>query len=501
MANNPYLNKVVYGNNTVMDISDSDVAESDVASGKVFYKGSGQRSVGTANMDSAVWGNITGTLSDQSDLNTELNRKFGTNDTLVSTITDSDAIPYSTPQGVKALISFSKIKQLVSSAFRKLLKDTVGWVSNNIADMSKGASNPTSARVIVPCEPSTTYYASASGLNPFTNVGYTRSGQSVVMGGDLPFTVTSLAATEYFIFEFKKSSAVTQSDIDSLKFMVSETQNDTYEPYHASVEDYMLPQSVQNVMGAKNLLPLKIANIKSANSSGSWSDNVYTLNGVTYTFSVDDAGYVNEINVNGTASAFNGLLLENWTENNLVKDSDVFFSGCAVNGSSLSYRTAIQFNTSKSDTGATTYMDLGEGVTVPTSSIVNPYYKVSLNINSNTVMSNVKFKPMLRLTSYSDDTYQPYAMTNRELTEKKDSFTASVVQANDKVVFDNLDASYGYELWWDDRGAYFDLDDSAKPYPTHTKKEAGTTTGTIKLTFTIEGGTNGSSYFALRILK
>lgn len=47
MATNPYVNKVVYGNTTVMDISDSDVQESDVATGKVFYKGTGQRSVGT----------------------------------------------------------------------------------------------------------------------------------------------------------------------------------------------------------------------------------------------------------------------------------------------------------------------------------------------------------------------------------------------------------------------------------------------------------------------
>ena len=47
MANNPYVNKVKYGNQTVMDISDTTAEESDVAEGEVFYKGSGERSVGT----------------------------------------------------------------------------------------------------------------------------------------------------------------------------------------------------------------------------------------------------------------------------------------------------------------------------------------------------------------------------------------------------------------------------------------------------------------------
>lgn len=47
MANNPYKNKVIFGNQTVMDISDSTASESDVADGEVFYKGNGERAVGT----------------------------------------------------------------------------------------------------------------------------------------------------------------------------------------------------------------------------------------------------------------------------------------------------------------------------------------------------------------------------------------------------------------------------------------------------------------------
>ena len=48
MANNPNVNKVVYGNQTVMDISDTTAEEGDVVSGKTFYKKNGARSTGSA---------------------------------------------------------------------------------------------------------------------------------------------------------------------------------------------------------------------------------------------------------------------------------------------------------------------------------------------------------------------------------------------------------------------------------------------------------------------
>lgn len=75
MATNENVNKVIYGNQTVMDITDTTAEESDVASGEVFYKANGARSVGTLNKDSAVWGQITGDIDEQSDLQTEIAKK------------------------------------------------------------------------------------------------------------------------------------------------------------------------------------------------------------------------------------------------------------------------------------------------------------------------------------------------------------------------------------------------------------------------------------------
>lgn len=48
MADNPYVNKVIYGDTTLIDISDTTAEQSDVLQGKYFYTANGARSVGTA---------------------------------------------------------------------------------------------------------------------------------------------------------------------------------------------------------------------------------------------------------------------------------------------------------------------------------------------------------------------------------------------------------------------------------------------------------------------
>ena len=44
---NQYVNKVEYGNNVIIDITDTTAEAADVIEGSVFYAKSGQRSVGT----------------------------------------------------------------------------------------------------------------------------------------------------------------------------------------------------------------------------------------------------------------------------------------------------------------------------------------------------------------------------------------------------------------------------------------------------------------------
>ena len=44
---NQYKNKVIYGNQVLMDITDSTVSPDEVIEGEMFYQASGARSVGT----------------------------------------------------------------------------------------------------------------------------------------------------------------------------------------------------------------------------------------------------------------------------------------------------------------------------------------------------------------------------------------------------------------------------------------------------------------------
>ncbi len=51
MASNPYVNKVIYGTDVVLDLTQDNVARSDVLSGKYFHLPTGERTTGTCTYD------------------------------------------------------------------------------------------------------------------------------------------------------------------------------------------------------------------------------------------------------------------------------------------------------------------------------------------------------------------------------------------------------------------------------------------------------------------
>ena len=87
MANNPYVNKVIYNETTLIDITDTTATESDVAEGVVFYKADGTRSVGT--MSNSPY-SFVGMVVQGTNLSTEASVKaiYGSNTswTLISSV-------------------------------------------------------------------------------------------------------------------------------------------------------------------------------------------------------------------------------------------------------------------------------------------------------------------------------------------------------------------------------------------------------------------------------
>lgn len=176
---------------------------------------------------------------------------------------------------------------------------------------------------------------------------------------------------------------------------------------------------IVNVYGAKNLLPLSLQNIKALNTSGTWNDNSYTVSGVTYTVNVDTNGNITNIDVTGTASTNATLMLYGYsysnTSTNIIFDNPIIASD-NFNGSSTTAR-CIVWGTSSG------YVD-DEELYIPAST----FYGCGIRIISGYVIpsNGITFYPMLRLASIQDDTYVPYAKTNKELTTDTSNIKDSV---------------------------------------------------------------------------
>lgn len=164
--------------------------------------------------------------------------------------------------------------------------------------------------------------------------------------------------------------------------------------------------------GAKNKLAstLDLAYLKSINRSGTWVDNVYTLDSISFTVNVDGT-----ILVNGTPSDQTAFLLIG--KSRLAKDiaaGNYILSGCPSGGGSGSNYRVFAYNPSSTVGGAT---DIGNGVEVHCDYSHSKEANIAIVIGANKTVDTLLFSPMLRDASIEDDVYVPYAPTNRELYE------------------------------------------------------------------------------------
>jgi len=169
-------------------------------------------------------------------------------------------------------------------------------------------------------------------------------------------------------------------------------------------------KDMNNILGAKNLIHLSV--------------ETQTVNGVTIT--VQDDG---SIILNGTATAaiYFGL-----TKSGIPLESGKCILSGVSDGGPSSYRlfTATsggatlyqeidgQRTAIRSENGDSAIFDITKMNTGAGSSYVDPSeINISLAISNGCTCNNVLIKPMIRLASITDNTYVPYAKSNKELTE------------------------------------------------------------------------------------
>ena len=121
-----------------------------------------------------------------------------------------------------------------------------------------------------------------------------------------------------------------------------------------------------------------------------------TSNGITFTVNDDKTILVNGNN-DGTANS--SFIINNYS----LKAGTYILNGCPSGGSSTTYRLAVQ----KTSGWSVLALDTGSGskqFTIDEATNI----QVAIFIQKGQTISNLLFKPMIRLSSIIDDTYEPY---------------------------------------------------------------------------------------------
>ena len=162
MANNQYVNKVVYGGQTLIDLTGDDVAAEDVLSGKLFHLPSGAQGTGSCTYD-ADTSDATATAAEI--LLSKTAYKNGAK--LTGTMPNNGAVTgaistvsqqYTVPQGYhdgsgKVAIDATEQAKIIASNIKdgvQILGVTGSYTGEGVTAQAKTATPSTSQQVITP---------------------------------------------------------------------------------------------------------------------------------------------------------------------------------------------------------------------------------------------------------------------------------------------------------------------------------------------------------------
>lgn len=148
--------------------------------------------------------------------------------------------------------------------------------------------------------------------------------------------------------------------------------------------------------------------------------NSTVAKGITFVQNSDGTVTVSGSNTQGSGV---GIL----TKVQMLKKGTYILSGCpSITNGVLS----LQLSDEPSSIGLIAEAKNGQEVTFTLASDTNVKIQYYANATAS-ITGSVTIKPMLRLATDSDSTYQPYAMTNKQLTEQIQAYT-NIVNITDK---------------------------------------------------------------------
>lgn len=294
---------------------------------------------------------------------------------IVGRTSQEDTPTPTTPQEIRNLsgdITYSiSGKNLFNEIYPDIVNETTKYVSLHVGDgtftMSSNVSLP-------PDNP----YASL-----FFITGQATSGASTSENGvylNRPITIAS--TNGYVTIGYRILGGINPEDYQTM--IEKGSTATTYEEYKSASYEINL---------GKNLLDLQLSIMKSLNTSGTWSENVYTHNGLTLTINDDKT-----IKINGTATDQETFLLEN---QQIKYPTGTYYLSGSINGGNNSYDIRM-FNYDGTSAVAQCYTGTKEINVINNKQV----YNMAIVVRSGQTLNNVVFYPMF--STSNDTNYSPY---------------------------------------------------------------------------------------------
>ena len=239
-------------------------------------------------------------------------------------------------------------------------------------------------------------------INVNDNVGIIKAGQDTYL--------FNLMGNAFDLHDYQKKDLTTPLTIGG-------TSRTTVEGALGALNDVdttKMSYADNGILGAKNLLPLTLASLRANTSGGTWTNNVYVKEGITYTVYTNSNGFVTRINANGTTSTnpSNLIFNHNSRKNLFLSAGTYIISKGNTNNSAILY-----WNLYNDSTYVRQIASLGSSASQEVIIDYSDYnaYEIGIHVVANSTI-NVDFYPMIRYAFDVDNTYQSFAMTNQQMT-------------------------------------------------------------------------------------